>query len=82
MILQQLDNAFPLIVVSSSLMFDLSFGAVAPICYAHLAAAQMSQFLKFEDLSDKSSSHSGGGGPTVPELPVLEEKVRSSMFFC
>ncbi|KAL1552931.1 Protein argonaute 4A [Salvia divinorum] len=72
-------------VLSLSYVYQRSTTAisiVAPICYAHLAAAQMSQFLKFEDLSDKSSSHSGGGGPSVPELPVLNEKVRSSMFFC
>lgn len=60
---------------------EISFGAVAPICYAHLAAAQISQFLKFDELSERSSSHSGGP-PAVPELPVLRKNVRSSMFFC
>ncbi|KAH6767821.1 Argonaute family protein, partial [Perilla frutescens var. hirtella] len=54
---------------------------VAPICYAHLAAAQVSQFIKFDEFSERSSSHSGGP-PAVAELPVLNEKVRSSMFFC
>ncbi|GJT87170.1 argonaute 4A-like protein [Tanacetum coccineum] len=33
---------------------------VAPICYAHLAAQQMSQFVKYDDMSDAASSHSGG----------------------
>jgi len=28
---------------------------VAPICYAHLAAAQMGQFMKFEEFADTSS---------------------------
>nr|GMD17660.1 protein argonaute 4-like [Ipomoea batatas] len=60
--------------------------AVAPICYAHLAATQLGQWMKFEDTSETSSSHGGGGsnaGPApVPQLPRLEEKVSSSMFFC
>lgn len=62
--------------------------AVAPICYAHLAAAQMSQFMKFEDLSSSETSSGKGGGVTsirgtsVPALPALHKKVSSSMFFC
>nr|XP_004296440.2 PREDICTED: protein argonaute 16-like [Fragaria vesca subsp. vesca] len=58
---------------------------VAPVCYAHLAAAQVGQFMKFEDLSDTSS---GKGSITssesipVQELPRLHEKVQGSMFFC
>ncbi|KAJ6727540.1 EUKARYOTIC TRANSLATION INITIATION FACTOR 2C [Salix purpurea] len=36
---------------------------VAPVCYAHLAASQMAQFIKFDDLSDTSSSH---GEVTIP----------------
>lgn len=60
--------------------------AVAPICYAHLAATQLGQWMKFEDSSDTSSSHGGAsknGGPApVPQLPRLEDKVSSSMFFC
>lgn len=59
--------------------------AVAPICYAHLAAAQMSQFVKFDDMSDAASSHSGGAGSSAggfTQLPKLHEKVCSSMFFC
>ncbi|XP_010252577.1 PREDICTED: protein argonaute 16 isoform X2 [Nelumbo nucifera] len=58
---------------------------VAPICYAHLAAQQMGQFMKFDDSSDSSSSHGGITSAVsflVPELPKLHEKVRSSMFFC
>jgi len=58
--------------------------AVAPICYAHLAATQMGQFMKFEDKSETSSSHGGSGmpAPPVPQLPRLQENVSSSMFFC
>lgn len=61
--------------------------AVAPICYAHLAATQLGQWMKFEGSSDTSSNPGGGGskngGPApVPQLPKLEEKVSSSMFFC
>ncbi|PIA35479.1 hypothetical protein AQUCO_03500087v1 [Aquilegia coerulea] len=58
---------------------------VAPICYAHLAAAQMGQFIKFDDSSSDSSSSHGitSAGPVpVAQLPRLHEKVRSSMFFC
>ncbi|CAL5435295.1 unnamed protein product [Camellia sinensis] len=58
---------------------------VAPIRYAHLAATQISLFMKFEDMSETSSSHGGltsVGGPPVPELPKLHNNVCSSMFFC
>jgi eukaryotic translation initiation factor 2C len=59
--------------------------SVAPICYAHLAATQMSQFVKFEDASETSSSHGGltsAGAVPVPQLPRLKENVANSMFFC
>ncbi|KAM7473009.1 hypothetical protein LguiA_011192 [Lonicera macranthoides] len=62
-----------------------AISVVAPICYAHLAASQVSQFVKFDELSETSSSH---GGVTVPgavpvqELPKLHKNVSSSMFFC
>ncbi|KAG6748707.1 hypothetical protein POTOM_048640 [Populus tomentosa] len=58
---------------------------VAPICYAHLAAAQMGQFMKFEDFSETSSgqrSMTSVGSTPVPELPRLHENVEGSMFFC
>ncbi|KAL2454601.1 Protein argonaute 9 [Abeliophyllum distichum] len=50
---------------------------VAPIRYAHLAASQMSQLIKFDVVS---SSH--GGLAPVPELPALHKNVSTSMFFC
>ncbi|CAN6358861.1 unnamed protein product [Urochloa humidicola] len=62
-----------------------AISVVAPICYAHLAAAQVGTFLKFEEMSDASSSqggHTSAGSVPVPELPRLHEKVRNSMFFC
>ncbi|KAE9596274.1 putative post-transcriptional gene silencing PAZ-Argonaute family [Lupinus albus] len=62
-----------------------AISVVAPICYAHLAATQMGQFMKFEDKSETSSSHGGltaAGAVPVPQLPKLEEKVCNSMFFC
>ncbi|CAH9073345.1 unnamed protein product [Cuscuta epithymum] len=62
-----------------------AISVVAPICYAHLAAAQAGQFIKFDDFSDTSSSHGGVGTPgavPVPQLPVLHANVKSSMFFC
>lgn len=63
----------------------LPLNPVAPICYAHLAASQMGQFMKFEDASETSSSQGGltSAGPVaVPQLPRLQEKVCNSMFFC
>ncbi|XP_019434369.1 PREDICTED: protein argonaute 4A-like [Lupinus angustifolius] len=62
-----------------------AISVVAPICYAHLAATQMGQFMKFDDKSETSSSHGGltaAGALPVPQLPKLEEKVCNSMFFC
>ncbi|KAF6146448.1 hypothetical protein GIB67_037748 [Kingdonia uniflora] len=56
-----------------------AISVVAPVCYAHLAATQMSQFIKFEDLAplESSSGHSrvtSAGGVPVPELPKLHDK--------
>ncbi|KAF7029304.1 hypothetical protein CFC21_041093 [Triticum aestivum] len=63
-----------------------AISVVSPICYAHLAAAQVAQFIKFDEMSETSSSQGGGhtsaGSAPVQELPRLHEKVRSSMFFC
>ncbi|XP_015873346.2 protein argonaute 4 [Ziziphus jujuba] len=62
-----------------------AISVVAPICYAHLAASQVGQFMKFEDMSDTSSSRGGltsAGAPPVPLLPRLKDNVSSSMFFC
>ena len=58
--------------------------AVAPICYAHLAAAQMAQFIKFEEILDKNPSDdiTSAGAVPVQELPRLENRVKNSMFFC
>ncbi|CAN8247031.1 unnamed protein product [Cochlearia groenlandica] len=62
-----------------------AISVVAPICYAHLAAAQLGTFMKFEDQSETSSSHGGitAQGPvSVPQLPRLKDNVANSMFFC
>ncbi|XP_065865840.1 protein argonaute 4-like [Euphorbia lathyris] len=62
-----------------------AISVVAPVCYAHLAATQMTQFMKFEDASETSSSHGGVTAPgvvPVPQLPKLADAVSSSMFFC
>ncbi|KAM7528269.1 hypothetical protein LguiB_031679 [Lonicera macranthoides] len=61
-----------------------AISVVAPICYAHLAATQVGTFMKFEDMSESSSSHGGVTAPgaiPVPQLPRLKENVRNSMFF-
>ncbi|KAL0887410.1 hypothetical protein Bca101_011393 [Brassica carinata] len=58
---------------------------VAPIMYAHLAAAQMATAMKFEDNSESSSSHGGittSGEVSVPLMPKLKKNVATSMFFC
>nr|GMD40226.1 protein argonaute 4A-like [Ipomoea batatas] len=75
-------DALQELVHSLSYVYQRSTSAislVAPVCYAHLAAAQVGQFMKFDDFSESSSSH---GGAPVPELPVLHDRVKSSMFFC
>lgn len=58
---------------------------VAPVYYAHLAAQQISQFLKLENSSETSSGHkimTSSGIVAFPELPRLAKEVESSMFFC
>lgn len=62
-----------------------AISVVAPICYAHLAATQMSTFVKFEESSETSSSHGGMTAPgpvPVPQIPRLKDNVCNSMFFC
>ncbi|KAK9062304.1 hypothetical protein SSX86_019490 [Deinandra increscens subsp. villosa] len=73
------------LVHSLSYVYQRSTSAisvVAPICYAHLAAGQMAHFVKFDDVSDSASSHSGGGSAGFNQLPKLHDRVCSSMFFC
>ncbi|BAT00914.1 Os07g0265600, partial [Oryza sativa Japonica Group] len=76
------------LVLSLSYVYQRSTTAisvVAPICYAHLAAAQMGQFMKFEEFAETSSGSGGvpsSSGAVVPELPRLHADVCSSMFFC
>ncbi|PKI73285.1 protein argonaute 4-like isoform X2 [Punica granatum] len=75
------------LVHSLSYVYQRSSSAisvVAPISYAHLAATQLGTFMKFEDVSETSSSHGGltsSGGPPVPQLPKLQDSVAASMFF-
>ncbi|RDY01710.1 Protein argonaute 4B, partial [Mucuna pruriens] len=51
---------------------------VAPICYAHHAAAQMGQLLNFDDLSETSSTPASEGNIPIPELPRLHKNVRNT----
>ena len=55
-------------MISHELVYSLSYvyqrstteiSIIAPICYAHLAAVRISQFMKFEDMSETSSSQGG-----------------------
>ncbi|XVF68614.1 hypothetical protein PTKIN_Ptkin11bG0015700 [Pterospermum kingtungense] len=62
-----------------------AISVVAPICYAHLAASQLGQFMKFEEASETSSSHgevTAPGAVPVVQLPKLNKNVCNSMFFC
>ncbi|KAI3723141.1 hypothetical protein L2E82_34527 [Cichorium intybus] len=54
-----------------------AISVVAPICYAHLAAAQVVQFVKFDDMSDSASSQSGGAGGFT-QLPKLHKNISLS----
>lgn len=69
----------------SSFLLSFVFFVVAPICYAHLAAAQMGTVMKYEEMSETSSSHGGittPGAVHVPPMPQLNKNVATSMFFC
>ncbi|CAN4108534.1 unnamed protein product [Withania somnifera] len=62
-----------------------AISVAAPICYAHLATAEMLQFMKFDEPSKTTSSYVGvttAGSIPVTPLPKLHKNVRSSMFFC
>ncbi|CAF2142515.1 unnamed protein product, partial [Brassica rapa subsp. narinosa] len=60
------------LIHSLSYVNQRSTTATSIVRYAHLAAAQFAQFTKFEDVSEEK----------VPQLPRLQERVESNMFFC
>uniref|UniRef100_A0A803LZQ5 Argonaute 4 n=1 Tax=Chenopodium quinoa TaxID=63459 RepID=A0A803LZQ5_CHEQI len=68
------------LIHSLSYVYQRSTTAIsiaAPIRYAHLEATQVSQFLKYEDLSETSSGHgsmTSVGNPSVPEIPKLHDR--------
>ncbi|GJW40695.1 argonaute 4A-like protein [Tanacetum coccineum] len=69
--------------VSVAPKWQKDFIMVAPVFYAHLAAGQMAQFIKFDEMSDVTSSHSGGAGSVgFTQMPKLHKNTCSSMFFC
>ncbi|KAH1107524.1 hypothetical protein J1N35_011292 [Gossypium stocksii] len=78
--LKQTDNLQKL-VHSLSYEYQRSTTAisvVAPICYTHLAASQLGQFIKFVDASETSSSHGRVTTPRalyVPQLSRLKDNV-------
>ncbi|XP_057431156.1 protein argonaute 16 isoform X2 [Lotus japonicus] len=61
---------------------SIATSIVAPIHYAHHAAAQMRQVLNFDNLSETSSNLDSEGVVSIPELPRLHSNVKSTMFFC
>ncbi|KAF9612035.1 hypothetical protein IFM89_037493 [Coptis chinensis] len=76
--LQELVHSLPYVYQRSTTAISI----VAPVCYAHLAAAQVSQFMKFDEMSETSSGRGGltsAGTILVFELPKLHENVSSSM---
>ncbi|XP_059282299.1 protein argonaute 16-like [Lycium ferocissimum] len=81
-------DALQNLIHSLSYVYQRSTSAtsiVAPVRYAHLAAAQVGQFVKFEDLSENSSEQGSVksiGSTPVTELPRLHKNVSDSMFFC
>ncbi|XP_010688916.2 protein argonaute 16 [Beta vulgaris subsp. vulgaris] len=57
----------------------------APISYAHHAARQVGQFVKFTEPLENGSENNGftsSGSISVPELPALHDNVKDTMFFC
>ena len=46
-----------------------------------LVAAQVGQFIKFDETSSSHGGHTSAGSVPTQELPRLHEKVRSSMLF-
>jgi len=46
-----------------------------------LAAAQVGQFIKFHEITSSHGSHTSVGSVPAQELPLLHEKVRSTMLF-
>ena len=46
-----------------------------------LTAAQVGQFIKFDEISSSHGGHTSVGSVPAQELPRLHEKVRSSMLF-
>ncbi|KAF5197521.1 argonaute [Thalictrum thalictroides] len=68
--LQELVHSLSYVYQRSSTAVSL----VAPICYAHLAAAQVAQILKSDHSAESSSSN--------VEVPSFNGEVSASMFFC
>ncbi|KAI3989961.1 hypothetical protein MKX01_003664 [Papaver californicum] len=65
------------------LVHNLSYVRSSSICPP--CSDQVSTFMKFDEMSETSSSHGGTtsvGSAPVPELPKLHKNVCSSMFFC
>lgn len=75
------------LIHSLSYVYQRSTSAVsivAPICYAHLAAKQVGQFVKFEDSENSSEEKTMTSSGSIPvlELPRLHKDVAKTMFFC
>ena len=68
-------------VFSGRALSERKMLGTAPVEGFALAAAQVGQFIKFDETSSSYGGHTTAGSVLAQELPQLHEKVRSSMLF-
>ncbi|CAJ1961004.1 unnamed protein product [Sphenostylis stenocarpa] len=73
------------LVHSLSYMYQKSTAAVslvAPLCYARMAARQVTKFVKFDKECKASGNHGGGTSSAAPPLSILPEQLMESIYLC
>ena len=73
-------DSFRRVFVGRALSERKTLGTV-PVGGFALAAAQVGQFIKFDEISSNHGDHTLVSSVPTQELPRLHEKVRSSMLF-
>ena len=68
-------------VFSGRVLSERKMLGTTPVGGFALAAAQVGQFIKFDEISSNHGGHTLAGSIPAQELPQLHEKVKSSMFF-
>ena len=68
-------------VFSGRALLERKTLGTAPVGGFALEAAQVDQFIKFDEISSSHGSHTLAGSVPIQKLPRLHEKVRSSMLF-